>query len=219
MVFRRSSRFPSLICPLCSQEIENGHHSIDGHVLFKCSKCFLLFKDPQSWPDLEVEKAIYDLHQNDPENPRYREYLLKTLSPVLERIPKAVLGLDYGCGPSKGIESLCRERGIDCFSFDPLYFPQDEVFEHKFDFIIVNEVAEHFQKPGHEFEKINSLLKPQAIIGLRTELPPQKLEGWWYMKDPTHIVFYSIETLNFIAESFSLNIVVQEGPITLFERK
>lgn len=179
----------------------------------------MLFKDPKSWPDPSTEKAIYDHHQNDPKDYRYQEYLLKTLNPIFERIPETAIGLDFGCGPSMGVETICHERGIKCFSYDPLYFPNEEVLNDQFDFIIINEVAEHFQKPGLEFEKINSLLKVNALIGLRTEVPPQKIEGWWYMKDPTHIVFYNEETLRFLAQKYFLKIVSRMGPITLFERK
>lgn len=206
-------------CPLCFDLISDDHQVIDGHLLLRCPNCFLLFKDPQNWPALTEEKLIYDHHQNDPHDSRYQQYLLKNLSPILDRISQGAIGLDYGCGPSKGVETICQARGIKCLSYDPLYFPNEEIFNLQFDFIIINEVAEHFQRPGDEFKKITSLLKTHAYVGLRTEIPPNNLEGWWYIKDPTHIVFYGLKTLLFIAEKYSYKMISQTGPITLFEKK
>ena len=208
-----------MICPLClNNKTDDLAVHPKGHQFFSCSKCKLLFKHNSHWPNWVEQKKIYDQHENIVEDKRYQNYLTKTLNPLLDFISDQMVGLDFGCGPSKGAETLLGQKGFICSSYDAIYFDDKKLLTNKYDFIIANEVVEHFQSPEKEFQRIYNMLKSGGILALRTELAPKSIENWWYLNDPTHIVFYCQETLNFIAEIFNLSIVFQLGPVSLFRR-
>ena len=47
----------------------------------------------------EDEKARYDLHQNSPNDNRYRQFLNRIFVPMQERIAPESCGMDFGSGP------------------------------------------------------------------------------------------------------------------------
>lgn len=167
-------------------------------------------------PTKEQEINRYRQHANDPNDIGYRNFLGHLVNPLLTKLSPTSRGLDFGCGPTKTIEAVFREQNISCVSYDPYFFCENKLLEETYDFIACSEVAEHFFSPHREFKKLKLMLKPKGWLGLMTQSPPEDFKNWWYHRDPTHVVFYPLETLQWIADKFQYKIHCFPRGVTLF---
>ena len=194
-------------CPLCRGEIEHFLH-IDTKDYFRCPTCALRFVDPAAWPNPDAEYAHYLHHENHVDDPGYRRFLSRLAEPLLERVAPGSRGLDYGCGPGPALAAMLREAGHDVAVYDPFFAPDDEPLTRTYDFVTCTEVAEHFHDPAAEFERLVSLLKPGGVLGVMTcfQTEDARFANWHYRKDPTHVVFYQMQTIRWIAEKFGFSV-------------
>lgn len=193
------------ICPLCNKTA--GLYRQFAHQdFFKCKTCHSIFKHPNHQLSQEEELGRYQLHHNDPHDPDYRKFVSPLTHTVLEKFPTSCNGLDFGCGPGPVAAVVLREKGYSVNLYDPFFFPIQENLECNYDFIICCEVMEHFFHPGKEFQKLSSLLRPNgALIAKTSRLTPaieSDFDNWYYKDDPTHVFFYSDQTLKFIEKQF-----------------
>jgi 2-polyprenyl-3-methyl-5-hydroxy-6-metoxy-1,4-benzoquinol methylase len=126
--------------------------------------------------------------------------------------------LDFGCGDGPVISHLLEGLGYRVRKWDPFFFPDQTVFERKYDFIILSEVMEHFHDPEMEFKKLFSMLNPGGMILCLTEIYSQDIDfaSWRYKDDETHVFFYTLETLNYIAGSFGASDLKIDGRLIIF---
>ena len=104
--------------------------------------------------------------------------------------------------------------------YDPYFFPDKTLLERKYDFITCTETAEHFYEANKEFNRLDSLLKEGGWLGIMTNLYNDSInfEDWYYRKDPTHVVFYTQQTLEAIALMMSWSIEIPANNIVLFKK-
>ena len=97
----------------------------------------------------------------------------------------------------------------------------NEIFLKKYDFITCTETAEHFYDPFKEFNILNDLLIAGGWLGLMTcfMTDDSLFENWQYRKDPTHVVFYTRETLEVIAAQRNWTCEIAAKDIALFCKK
>jgi len=78
------------------------------------------------------------------------------------------------------------------------------VLNSTYDFIVSCEVIEHFYNPAQEFKLLNKLLKKHAPLVVKTDLHDSNtnFDTWYYRLDPTHVAFYSVQTLEWIRNSY-----------------
>ena len=88
-----------------------------------CAHCDARFLDPAQLPPPDVERAHYLTHENDPADPRYRNFLSKFTTPLLARLAPAAFGLDYGCGPGPALPAMLRDAGHNMALYDPFFHP------------------------------------------------------------------------------------------------
>lgn len=194
--------------------------SRDALRFYRCEECALVIKDPSVRATPSQERAHYEKHNNDLTNSGYRDHLLKLVVPLLTVLPSDALGLDYGCGPVLSIEPLMRERGQRCVSFDPIFFPQEELLTpNTYDFITCCEVPEHFKEPRLEFSRLHEMVKRGGVLGIVTKPVPDEFEGWWYHRDPTHLVFYSERTFAWLADHFDFELMELRGDVVLTRKR
>lgn len=194
-------------CPLCLAK-----SFLEESFFYRCERCDLSFKAPDKRPSYESEKQRYLSHNNDTEDEVYLGYLDKLLSFVDLDSIKSVL--DYGCGPTKGLKALMAKKDLQiCVdSYDPIFFP-DGVKKTSYDLIYASECFEHFYNPKKEIEKIISCLSVGGGLAVSTNLSDgADLKTWWYAKDPTHVVFYSKKTIEFLAKNYGLELSVLQSP-------
>lgn len=169
---------------------------------WRCQHCEATFVDPSQLPDRSVEHAQYRLHCNEVEDKGYRKFLMRMASPLLERLPAGLSGLDYGCGPGPALAAMLTEAGHRMAVYDPLFFDDPTLLNGRYDFITCTEVVEHFHHPFDEFARLDRLLKPGGWLAVMTmfQTDDTAFAHWHYRRDPTHVVFYRETTFRNIAK-------------------
>ncbi len=192
---------PSPPCPLCYYRISTLYSEVGRRRYWRCGRCALVFLEPAQLPAAAGELEYYLLHENDPNDSRYRAFLAPLTDAVLERLAPGAEGLDYGCGPGPAAAAVLREQGRPTLLYDPFFAPSPEPLRRSYDFILCSEVAEHFHQPAYDFEWFRWLLKPGGWLAVMTSLLDDGIDfaNWHYRRDPTHVVFYSEQTFRWLA--------------------
>lgn len=183
-------------CPLC-QDGENQFYFADKRRAYqRCDRCGLVFVPPEYHLDRQAERAEYDLHRNDIDDPGYRKFLARLAQPLSQRLPAGARGLDFGCGPGPALAHMLLAQGFDVALYDSFYQPQNHVLRRSYDFICATEVVEHLHRPGRDLARLWSLLNPGGWLGIMTKLVRDRaaFAGWHYKNDPTHVCFFSAGT-------------------------
>lgn len=210
-------------CPLC-QHSANFFHQDKNREYFRCANCLLVFVPSAFHLSSDDEKAVYDQHENNPNDLRYLRFLNRLAAPLLEHLnsktKQPLSGLDFGCGPGPGLATLMNAAGHRMSIFDIFYAPQPEVLETAYDFVTCTEVVEHFNNPSRELNTLFGLLKEGATLGIMTKLVinQQKFAGWHYKNDPTHISFFSVETFEYLAERFDCKLIYQHQDVIMLQK-
>ena len=207
-------------CPLCSVSGRKTRvRGADGRRYYLCGCCSLIFVDPGDFLSPEEEKGHYETHENSIENAGYVRFLKRLVDPMLEYLERGMRGLDYGCGHGPTLSLLLRRQGIDCEDYDPFF--ADGPLHPPYDLVLSTECFEHFHRPAEEVERMRSLLKPGGLLGIMTERW-RTLDGfarWYYTRDPTHVSFYHVESLNFICRRFGCtNLWMDESRVAILRR-
>ncbi|WP_428771938.1 class I SAM-dependent methyltransferase [Vibrio sp.] len=195
-------------CPLChSQQIEPYFRDSRRQYLH-CSRCALVFVDPAQRLAADLEKAHYDLHENDPSDQGYRRFLSRLAQPLVQRLAASSNGLDFGCGPGPTLSLMLQEQGHQVELYDIYYHPDQSVLARQYDFVTATEVIEHLYQPDQVWQQWLNLVKPGGWLGLMTKLviDAEAFAGWHYKNDPTHVVFFSRATFRYLAERDQLEL-------------
>ena len=169
----------------------------------------------------EQEKAQYDLHQNQLDDPGYRKFLSRLSVPLLSSLtPEQNTGLDFGCGPGPLLAKMLSEAGKQMQVWDPFYAPEPKALQQKYHFVSCTEAIEHFINPAKEWSLWLDLLLPEAVLALMTKryTDQSSFTNWHYKNDPTHVSFFSSKTFAYLAErdGFLLEII---GPDVILLQK
>ncbi|MET2900604.1 class I SAM-dependent methyltransferase [Vibrio rotiferianus] len=195
-------------CPLCQNQ--RTHHFFEDkqREYLQCEQCSLVFVNPDQRLDAETEKAHYDLHENNSEDMGYRRFLARIADPVAERISPQSNGIDFGCGPGPTLSLMLEEAGHNMALYDLYYHPDTSVLERQYDFMTATEVIEHLYHPDMVWKQWLNLVKPGGWIGLMTKMviDVEAFRAWHYKNDPTHVVFFSRDTFQFLAERDKLEL-------------
>lgn len=196
-------------CPLCLNTQTSLHFVANGRTFFECSDCRLLFVAKQHFLSFDQQKQRYDQHRNSTTDPKYREHLARLRDTLQVHLSAGMQGLDYGCGPTTLLAELFAENGFVVDNYDPIYGPPKPASLKQYDFITCSETAEHFQDPHREFSFMTNLLRPGGWIAIMTGLRDCHLNdpSWWYLRDSTHVCFYSKATFEKMRSLFSWNLV------------
>lgn len=193
-------------CPLCAATAPHLHTD-RTRAYYHCPNCALIFTDPASHLDAQAEKAIYDQHENDPADTRYRQFLKRLATPLLEKLQPGMHGLDYGCGPGPTLSVMFEEAGMHMRNYDPIFAPDTSALAQHYDFVSCTEVVEHFYHPLRDWSRLTNLIKPGGWLGVMTSFvpPADEFANWHYKNDPTHVSFYAPRTIEWLAQRFDLH--------------
>jgi hypothetical protein len=189
-------------CPVCRGSSVSAFCVLDDKTYGRCGTCEATFLAPQHLPSKDDELTQYLLHENDEDDPAYRNFLSRVAEPVLEAIAPHSEGLDFGCGPGPALAAMFREAGHKVALYDPYFHHDTSVLEREYDFVVCSETAEHFHTPAEEFDRFNRLLRPGGMLGIMTcfQTDDARFANWHYRKDPTHVVFYRYCTFAVLAQ-------------------
>ncbi len=210
----------SQACPLCRHQPLVLFAEDSNRVYLRCPHCFLISVPDRYWLSQAEQKATYDLHENDPQDPGYRRFLSRLCAPLLERLQPGQFGLDFGCGPGPALPAMLTEHGHRMECYDPFYFNDPAVFERQYDYICAAEVVEHLQDPDRTFTLLFKMLNPGGWLGIMTKLAldARAFSRWHYIRDMTHICFYSRGTLDFIARRFNARLIYAASDSILLQK-
>ncbi len=206
------------VCPLC----ENSSKLYYKEEFYHCSCCDGIFKSREYLLNSIEEKKRYDYHVNDSNDLRYQKFVSPITNSVMEDRKKSDIGLDFGCGRDSPIVKVLNENSYEILKYDPYFFDDKSVLEHKYDFITCCEVIEHLYNPKKEFELFKKLLKEDGALYLMTGIfnSSMNFEKWGYKSDPTHVFIFQEKTFEWIKEEFGFkDLRIQKNFIRLSNRK
>jgi tRNA pseudouridine65 synthase len=206
-------------CPLCAGP-SRPFHEEDGRRWRSCPTCALVHRERASWPAPEEVAARLALHRNRGEDAGYRAWLQPLVEALRRRLPPGARGLDAGSGPRPVLAGLLAEAGLPAAWWDPLFQPlRPAPPAGGWDYITFCEVFEHLASPLAALEELGSGLRPGGWLALSTGLLAEdgRFPGWWYARDPTHIVFARPATLDWLAARLGWRLE-RAGRLALFQR-
>ena len=165
--------------------------------------CDLICVERSARLDPHDEKLRYDLHENNPADPNYRNFLDTLALPLLTRLgPPPLRGLNCGSGPGPTLAIMLTEQGYTMRVYDHYYAPNPHILEETYDFVTCTETFEHFFTPHREWNLLVSLVTPAGWLGVMTlfHLPLDEFPTWHYINDLTHVSFFSRQTFSFLAQ-------------------
>ncbi len=188
-------------CPICTSSTIVRFHQDKRREYYRCHTCELVFVPREYYLSPQDEKAEYDLHQNSPDDARYRRFLDRLYQPMQERLMPESDGLDFGSGPGPTLSVMFEEAGHHVALYDPFYAPEPLALTRQYDFITASEVVEHLRDPRAELERLWVRLKPGGLLGIVTKrvIDREAFSRWHYKDDMTHISFFSLETFEWLA--------------------
>ncbi|NQX78295.1 class I SAM-dependent methyltransferase [Gilvibacter sp.] len=179
-----------------------------------------LFRAANNIPSAHQEKERYLTHNNDVNDPGYRNFVAPFVKHITQNFNTDQTGLDYGAGTGPVAAVMLEEGGYEVKLYDPFFHPDPTPLDDTYDFIICCEVMEHFHQPDLEFVKLKKLLKANGQLICKTDLYDGKLnfEKWYYKNDPTHVFIYHQMSLEYIAQHLGLELSYIDGRTPVFRR-
>ena len=174
---------------------------------WRCNNCALVMLAPEHFLSPQAEKQRYLEHNNDPEDPRYQQFVSPIVHKVKANFTVEHKGLDFGAGTGPVITELLTDSGYRVELYDPFFHNYPTKLTRKYDYVICCEVIEHFQQPAVEFTRLRDMLNPGGAILCMTELYADDTDfaSWYYIKDPTHVIFYHRRSLAWIKWAFNFS--------------
>lgn len=207
-------------CPLCASA-ETAFYYRDARRDYRhCRRCDLVFVPPVFRLSPAEERAVYDQHENSPDDLGYRRFLGRLFDPLRERLAPGARGLDFGAGPGPTLSVMFEEAGHPMAIYDPFYAPDAGVLEEEYDFITATEVAEHLFAPGEVLARLAGRLRPGGWLGLMTKRTTTReaFARWHYILDPTHVGFFSEASFQWLAESLGMSVEFPAADVVLLQK-
>jgi len=189
-------------------------------VYYICSTCGFIQTENPYWLEESYSKAIATADTG---------IMLRNLQNVSDLLffMKFINGasfLDFGGGHGI-LTRIMRDYGYNFYHYDKyaenLFANGFEgTLDKKYNLITSFENFEHFVNPMDEIERI---MKMTDVLYFSTNLIPDSIpliKEWWYYSPSTgqHISFYSRESLNKIAEKYSLHLLTNNNTIHIFSK-
>jgi len=206
---------PQFPCPLCRTP-SPAYYSDE---YYRCPACEGIFRNPGRLLSPDAEKARYERHQNNPDDPGYRTFVSPLVTAITNHLPPGSQGLDFGAGPGPVVSAMLREQDYRTDLYDPFFHPDRRPLEQTWDFVFCCEVIEHFYHPAHEFARLYSLLRPGAPLFCMTNIHTDDIDfpSWYYKDDETHTFIYREKTLHTIARLIGFTTCTINGRVVRFD--
>ncbi len=207
-------------CALCASP-RVSRLAVNG-TYFHCADCDVRYLHPTERLGRVAEEARYRTHNNNLNDKGYQNFvepLFRALSPHLK---SGAQGLDFGAGEGPVLAQMFEQNGFPVALYDPFFWPDVTPLSKSYDFVVASEVMEHLFTPRLEIEKLRAILKPEGWLGIMTLLvePGLDFANWHYRRDPTHVVFYSRLSFEWVARELDFRPPIYSGErVVLLQRK
>lgn len=200
-----------------------GRHAVQ---YYGCPQCGFLQTQEPHWL---AEAYARPINRSDVGYVGRNIYLAEVTSTLLDiAFRRASRSVDFGGGYGLFVRML-RDKGHDFYLLDKFCpnlfasdFEADPAPDHRYDLLSAFELFEHLDQPIAELAR---MLELSDCILFSTELirePYPTLDQWSYygLEHGQHIAFYSLRTLQHLAERFQLNLRSNRGrTLHLLSRK
>ena len=207
-------------CPLCTYSDTTEYHRDRARAYRHCQQCQLVYVPVDYHLSPGAEKAEYDKHRNSINDAGYRKFLQRMTQALIERMAPGSEGLDFGCGPGPALADIMQQAGYGMQLYDLYYYPDTSSLNRHYDFITATEVIEHLAQPWQALQMLWPLLRPGGTLGLMTKLviDRERFARWHYIRDPTHIAFYSRDTMIYLATRLNADIEFIASDVVLLHK-
>jgi hypothetical protein len=156
---------------------------------------------------LAQETQQYLLHDNRVDDPAYQAFVNPLYRELKRHLRPGMLGLDYGAGPGPVTAHLLQQDQVQVSLYDPIFHPDPRSLDRSYSFIYACEVVEHFFAPMKEFKRLRCLLAPNGFLSLMTLQISSQIDfsSWHYRRDPTHVVFYTVRTFQWLQQELGFS--------------
>lgn len=185
-------------CPLCGEENLSLFDEDKFRSYYLCLKCSLISVPRDKILSFDDEATRYEAHENDEADAGYRDYLTKTAESIRTQVQKGRSGLDFGCGKTLLMAKILGTFGLAVDSYDLYFHPKTDIWDKKYDFILLSEVIEHLREPAEVMKQLAGILNPGGKIFIKTKLYPpdaHQFHNWFYKRDQTHVQFFDYSSL------------------------
>ncbi|MDZ7815503.1 MAG: hypothetical protein U5N86_05710 [Planctomycetota bacterium] len=130
------------------------------------------FRHPRHLLSPQQEKARYETHNNDVNDPRYQAFVSPIVSAVLRDISPNSYGLDFGAGTGPVISELLSKEGFRIVQDDPFFHNRPALLEERYDYIVCWRSDRAFPLPR---KRISTAQEPPEATGkaILHDLPVQ----------------------------------------------
>src|SRR5665213_415801 len=97
-------------CPLCADP-NSIRLPVSGEY-YHCQVCDLRFLEPAHRLAPDEERARYETHNNDVDDPAYQKFLAPLFDAVKNKIRPGSSGLDFGAGPGPALAQMFTRNGF-----------------------------------------------------------------------------------------------------------
>lgn len=210
-------------CTICNSEVLTFRSDTQNIAYHRCPNCDLISKDESSYISIEEETKLYLYHHNSLESMDYVNYLKNFVHKAILPYHKGYQLLEFGSGPTPVLTSILKdEYGFTVQIYDKIFSKNKNYLDYQYDVITCTEVIEHIGELIPLFKEWNKLLLNNGIISVMTLFHPIENDvflKWWYIRDKTHINFFSRRTFEVIAKMFQLEIVFCDNHRMIVMRK
>ena len=200
-----------MMCPLCGSHTITYPHPKLSYIFHECKTCEFIFKDPKHHPSLVEEKKRYDQHNNDILDEKYRNYMTEFIEQSVMPFIHHKKALDFGSGPSPVLAHILQHTfGFDVTIYDYIYANDQKYQYQTYDLITSTEVIEHLVDPKKYFIHFYHLLNKEGVLSIMTRFHPKdqkKFFKWFYIRDETHVSFYTPTTLKMLAAQVGFDVL------------
>ena len=203
-------------CKICGAITVPWHYPKQMDDFHYCEVCEFIAKDDSAMMSSEDELKRYNEHNNEGVDPQYIAYFKTFLEDaVFPYANTGKIGLDFGSGPQPVLANLLSQQYHYQMAIYDLFYAMDQTYsQQQYDLITTTEVVEHLQDPLHYFKHFKELLLPTGILAVMTQFhqnDPQKFMGWYYMRDHSHISFFTPKTMAVIGQKVGLRVIYSNG--------
>ena len=123
-------------------------------------------------------------------------------------------------GPGPALQMMMIEDGFEVEVYDIYFHPDESVLQRTYDFVTCTETVEHFDNPRCEIERVFRLVRPGGWLGVMTGMLGSwdEFPDWYYHRDPTHVNFFSAQTMGWIAKRLGLQVHFPRENVVLFRK-
>ncbi|MFC3419369.1 class I SAM-dependent methyltransferase [Salinicoccus hispanicus] len=203
------------MCKVCQSQTTTFHHPVFGEYHF-CPHCEYISKDEHHMVSAEAELKIYDSHNNSTDNTGYVDFLYHFLNDaVFPYVGENKQALDFGSGPVPVLAQLLEQNHNYVVDIYDLFYAPEKVYQGKnYGLITTTEVVEHLAEPMEYFRQFAKLMKPDGVLAVMTLFHPNDMSlfnNWHYIRDRSHVSFYTAKTMHYIAGKAGLKVIHTDG--------